>query len=59
MNTVHIPSGAKDIDITVNWYLKDIIEQYQGADGKDDTEDDVFVLARDFWQRLSLSVSTR
>jgi len=59
MNTVHIPSDAKDIDVTVNWYLKGIIEQYQGHDGQDDTADDVFVLAKDFWQRLSLSVSTK
>jgi len=59
MAPIHIPSGAKDIDISVNWYLENIIEQYQGPDGKDDTEDDVFVLARDFWQRLSLNISTK
>jgi len=59
MNTVRIPSDATGIDITVNWYLEGIIEQYRGADNSPDTEDDVFVLARDFWQRLSLSVSTK
>lgn len=59
MAPVHIPSDATDVDITLNWYLTDIIEQYKGADNIADTEDDVFVLARDFWQRLSLSVSTQ
>jgi len=52
---LNIPSDATGVDIEVNWDLEDIIEQYQGPDKTSDTEDDVFVLARDFWQRLSMS----
>jgi hypothetical protein len=55
MNKVVIPSGAKSVTFTVNWDLTDIIEQYQGDDKIDNTADDVFVLARDFWTRLNIS----
>jgi len=59
MNTLQIPSDATGVDIEVNWDLTNIIEQYQGDDNLDDTYDDVFILARDFWQRLSLNVIIR
>jgi len=55
MKPLVISADASSMTATVNWFLTDIIEQYQGADNTSDTADDVFILSKDFWERLSIS----
>ncbi|MCL2212013.1 MAG: hypothetical protein FWB95_08840 [Treponema sp.] len=56
MNPVTV-SEDSTITFTMNIDLTNIIEQYQGADNIADTADDVFILAKDWWEKLSLTVS--
>jgi len=56
MNPVTV-SEDSTITFTMNIDLTNIIEQYQGADNTADTADDVFILAKDWWEKLSMTVT--
>jgi len=56
MRKITIPDTSS-MTVVVSWHLAEIIEQYAGADSTADTADDIFVLAKDFWERLSISFS--
>jgi len=56
MKPVTVSENAT-ITFTMNIDLTNIIEQYRGADNNPNTADDVFILAKDWWEKLSLTVA--
>jgi hypothetical protein len=50
---VDIPDNAGAVKFTVYWDLEDIIERYEGPTTA--SSDDVYILAKNFWERFSLT----
>jgi hypothetical protein len=62
MNPLNIPDSASSVTFTMSMDLTDIIVQYTGKNNLGDNlpHDDpmnVFVIANNFWERLSLSIN--
>lgn len=53
---ISVPSETDDVVITIGWDLDGIIEVYDNGT-PNYQQDDVAVLARDFWRRFEISVS--
>jgi hypothetical protein len=57
MAPVDIPSDANGIVFNISMDLDNIIEQYAGDDDALNTEDDKFVMAKGFWERLAIGAT--
>jgi hypothetical protein len=51
---ITVPANAGAVRFECQWDLDGIIEQYPGPDSSPNTADDIFVLAKNFWERFSL-----
>ncbi len=53
--TITIPYEYELINISFSYNIENIIHIYQGVDGVSYTEDDIIILAPNYWERMSLS----
>jgi hypothetical protein len=51
---VTIPDNANAVRFEISWDVDGLIEQYKGADGNPNTEDDIFVLKKDWWDGFNI-----
>ncbi|MBB6480475.1 hypothetical protein [Spirochaeta isovalerica] len=58
MNTVTIPSKADGIMVEISWDTNGLIEIYDNSTPAD-TTDDIAVLAKNFWERMSITITAQ